>query len=113
MYRGYNSVYRRCFNRYPSSTQILSLAFFRAMPWPISSSKFSGEAHADSPVTVKPFCRVTQQTVSWLSSNRWYCVPFTAASMSLDVSLGAFRFLRFMAASTSESFSVFVTVILC
>ena len=39
----------------PSSGQILSTAFWRAILQPISASKLAGLAQADSPVTVKPF----------------------------------------------------------
>ena len=51
-------------SRYPSSAQILLRALSRAILRPSSASKFSGLAHALSPVTVKPLRRTSTQKVS-------------------------------------------------
>lgn len=50
--------------RKPSKPQIFSSAFWRAIFLPSSALKFSGDAQADSPVTVNPFRSTSTQNVS-------------------------------------------------
>src|SRR5690606_34080115 len=67
--------------RYPSSAQILLRAFSRAIFRPMAASKFSGEAAALSPVTMKPLRKVSAQTVIVVPGKMWYCSDTIVSSI--------------------------------
>ena len=69
---------RVSFNRYPSSAHIFCLALPNAIFSPSSQSKFSGLAHALSPIVLNPFVSVMQQTSLILAENE------AMGSMDLD-----------------------------